>query len=392
MAAKDNEPGSPANWYDLFSRGSRDWLRHNEKVREAVREKLPDLVMEADVLSSPGDRTLRVPVRFMEHSRFRLRDKDEQRGAGQGKVEPGDQLRSARKGQQQDQGEGREGGGTGEGEISFVLEFRIEDVLDWLWEDLQLPNLQPRDGTRIEEDSYVREGWDKRGARSRLDRRRTMKEALKRRSAQPDSDVLITNEDLRFRQLAKRKRPATDAVILFLLDVSSSMDEESRRLAKTFFFWALQGIRRQFRSIETVFIAHTEKAWEFEEKDFFRVHGEGGTRSSAALQLAREILQARYEPSRYNCYLFYATDGHNYRDDRSLALDQLVKLGPTMNFMGYAEVSSGGRPGEDTEVAAVWRGASGQGWPMGRYPMHGDSDIWPAIKAFFGSQTSKEPE
>ena len=64
-------------WYDLFSRGARDWLRHNEKVREAVREQLPNLVSGSDILSRPGDRTVQVPVRFLEHYRFRLRDPHE---------------------------------------------------------------------------------------------------------------------------------------------------------------------------------------------------------------------------------------------------------------------------------------------------------------------------
>ena len=83
----------------------------------------------------------------------------------------------------------------------------------------------------MEDKEFVREGWDKRGVRSRLDRRRTMKEAIKRRSIQKDSPAII-NEDLRFRQLTTRKQPATNAVIFFVLDASSSMGQEDRRLAK----------------------------------------------------------------------------------------------------------------------------------------------------------------
>jgi uncharacterized sporulation protein YeaH/YhbH (DUF444 family) len=337
------------------------------------------------VLSNPRDRTVKVPVRFLEHHRFRLRDQDHEEGAGQGKsVKPGDVLRSGQPGTGADAG-----GGEGEGPISFVLEFQIDDILDWLWEELELPNLQPRAGTSIEEDVYVREGWDKRGARSRLDRRRTLKEAVKRRTVQPDSRIPIGNDDLRFRQLARRPKPSASAVVFFVLDVSSSMDEHCRKLAKTFFFWALQGIRRQYASVETVFVAHTVDAWEFAEEQFFQVRGEGGTKSSTGFARAREILIARFDPARYNCYLFYATDGHNFSEDRSAATEELQRLLPLMNFAGYAEVSQHSHRHMDTEIAAIWQRLAADDLPVGSYMLSEDADIWPAIKAFFTDQATR---
>src|SRR5215475_2210443 len=78
-----------AKWYELFSRGARDWLRHDEKVRESVREHLPQIVAGGDVMNG-GARTVRVPVRMLEHYHFRLRRPEEQQGAGQGKAKPGD--------------------------------------------------------------------------------------------------------------------------------------------------------------------------------------------------------------------------------------------------------------------------------------------------------------
>ena len=80
-------------WYDLFSRGARDWLRHNEKVRESVEKSLPNLIAGPDVLSGPGGGTVLVPVRLAEHARFRLRDPESETGAGQGAGEPGQVLR-----------------------------------------------------------------------------------------------------------------------------------------------------------------------------------------------------------------------------------------------------------------------------------------------------------
>lgn len=384
MPLTDHASGQSGNpWYDLFSRGTRDWLRHNEKVRNAVRDALPDLVAGSDVLSRPGNRTVQVPVRFMEHYRFRLRDQEEQQGAGQGKAEPGDVLRPAQPGR------GRAGsgaGGEGEGGLRLLLEFQVDDILDWIWEDLQLPNLKPRPGTQTHEDELIRGGWDKRGARSRLDRRRTVKEAVKRRRVQGESAAPFSNEDLRFRQLLRRRRPTTNAVVFFLLDVSSSMDDRSRRLAKTFFFWALQGIRRQFTRIDTVFIAHTVEAWEFQEEEFFRVHGEGGTRSSAAFTKAAEILGERFDPSRYNSYLFYATDGENFVEDRERAGNALMDLAGRMNYLAYAEISSRRPLRTRTEVALLFDRLIEAGAPAGSYAISSQTDIWPAIKAFLTDQ------
>src|SRR3954468_14509118 len=174
----------------------------------------------------------------------------------------------------------------------------------------------------MDEPDYIREGWDKRGARSRLDRRKTIKEAVKRRSIQEKSShdpVPITNDDLRFRQLVKRATPAINAAVIFALDVSGSMDEAQRRLAKTFFFFALQGIRRQYAKVETVFLAHAAQAWEFDESQFFQASSSGGTVTSTVARLALDVMSSRYDPSRYNVYFFYASDGENTAEDRSAA-------------------------------------------------------------------------
>src|SRR5690606_31099575 len=157
-------PSSPgdAGWYDLFSRGARDWLRHNEKVREAVRRHLPQIVAGADVLSG-GASTVRVPVRMLEHYRFRLRNSNEQQGVGQGPAKPGDRI-----GRPQQDGEYQRGqGGNEDGSIQYTLEFRIDDIVDWLWEEMQLPNLEAKQG-RAKEDDWTREGWDRDRKSTRL--------------------------------------------------------------------------------------------------------------------------------------------------------------------------------------------------------------------------------
>jgi len=371
-------------WYELFSRGARDWLRHNQKVREAVRATLPELLSSENLISQPGSRKVLVPVRLLEHARLRLAEAAEQQGAGQGRGEPGEVLRPAE--QEAEKGEA----GTERGEIRFVVELKVDEIVDWLWEELKLPELKPRRSATMEEPDYVREGWDKRGARSRLDRRKTIKEAVKRRSVQADP-VPITNEDLRFRQLVKRPAPATNAAVIFALDVSGSMDEAQRRLAKTFFFFALQGIRRQYARVETVFLAHAGEAWEFEESQFFDAQSSGGTVSSTAFTLAREVMQRRYDPGRFNVYFFYASDGENASEDRAAAADTLGGLARQVNYAGYVE--TGGlatyRPRE-TQLSELFGELRARGLPVGTSRLGSQDDVWRAIREFFKEEAHRE--
>ena len=122
-------PGSESRklsgWYDLFSRGSRDWLRHSEKIREAVRDHLPQIVSGSDIINH-GSRTVRVPVRMLEHYRFRLLSTGESQGVGQGKAKPGDVLGQA----QPASGPGQKGaGGRERGGTELMLEFKVDDYV-----------------------------------------------------------------------------------------------------------------------------------------------------------------------------------------------------------------------------------------------------------------------
>ena len=387
------ESGQPASrisaevsWYDLFSRGARDWLRHNEKVREAVKQRVREFITGSDVLTRAEGRTVLVPVRLLEHARFRLRDPAAETGAGQGQGEPGQVLRPAQPRAGEDEGEGR--GGTGEGEVKFVLELKIDDILDWLWDEMKLPELKPKQSPAAEDAELVREGWDRRGARSRLDRRRTVKEAVKRRAIQ-EHPVPFTDEDLRFRQLVRRQRPATNAAVIFALDVSGSMGETERRLAKTFFFFALQGIRRQYPRVETAFLAHTVNAWEFSEEEFFRTSGTGGTAASSAFNLGFELLHSRYDPARYNGYLFYASDGENSPEDRDHAAAALRKLTSELSYTGYVEIRPPhGRPAE-TEMSSILTGLRHDHPAVGVARVTCQEDIWNALREFFQQQAGQ---
>jgi uncharacterized sporulation protein YeaH/YhbH (DUF444 family) len=189
----------------------------------------------------------------------------------------------------------------------------------------------------------------------------------------------------------KRATPAINAAVIFALDVSGSMDEAQRRLAKTFFFFALQGIRRQYGKVETAFIAHAGEAWEFEESQFFQASSSGGTVSSAAFNLGLEVMKKRYDPSRYNVYYFYASDGENAAEDRSAASASLGELAKLVNYAGYVE--TGGlatfRPRE-TQLAEIFSEAKAAGKPVGMSHLNSQDDVWKAIREFFREEVKKE--
>jgi len=369
-------------WYELFSRGARDWLRHNDKVREAVREHLPEIVAGADVLGG-GARTVKVPVKMLEHYHFRLNQPQQRQGVGQGEAKPGDVLAQGSPQSGPGKGQGsNEGGG-----IEFTLEFKVDDIVDWLWEEMQLPNLKARVGKSNESD-WAREGWDKKGARSRLDRRRSLREAVKRRAVQTDGPS-FSDDDLRFRQLNQREQPSIQAVVFLLMDVSGSMTDADRKLAKTFFFWATQGLKRQYKHLDTVFVAHTTEAWEFSEEEFFQVAGSGGTVTSTGLNKVREIIAERYSPARYNIYLFYASDGDNYTEDRPAAQAALTELAAMSNYCGYLEVSASSSQNLTTEVGHLFRSFSSAGKSVGSFAISRLEDIWDAVRHFFTHQATE---
>jgi uncharacterized protein len=388
MNRSDTTGRSPAinGWYDLFSRGSRDWLRHSEKVREAVREHLPQIIANGDMINH-GTRTVRVPMRVLEHYQFRLRARQDSSGVGQGKAKPGDVLGQPR-GQPGDSASGQ--GGTERGSIELALEFKVDDIIDWLWEDLQLPNLQVRTGA-TEQTDWMREGLDKRGARSRLDRRRSLKEAIKRRAVTPASPTGagpagFADEDLRFRQLTRRRQPATRAVVFFLMDVSGSMSADDRQLAKTFFFWVAAGLRREYRHLDTVFVAHTTEAHEFTEPEFFQVTGNGGTVASTGFAKVQEIMDERFNPASCNVYLFYASDGDNASDDQQAAHSTLEAIASAANYAGYLEIRPATSAGGPTATAGLFTELANAGLPCSSFTVSNTEDIWAAVRHFFSTE------
>jgi uncharacterized sporulation protein YeaH/YhbH (DUF444 family) len=174
------------------------------------------------------------------------------------------------------------------------------------------------------------------------------------------------------------------------MDVSSSMTDRDRRLAKTFFFWVVQGLRRQYTHIEPVFVAHTVEAWEFAEAEFFEVTGSGGTVASSAFSKVLDITHERYDPNRFNIYVFYASDGANFRHDRENAQAALSELGGIVNYIGYVETASSAQQSLGTETSALFDQLKEETGAAGSFALSTSESVFDAIRAFFSEQAAAE--
>ena len=175
-----------------------------------------------------------------------------------------------------------------------------------------------------------------------------------------------------------------------LLDVSGSMTERDRQLAKTFFFWVAAGLRREYRYLDIAFIAHTTEAWEFNEADFFRVSASGGTVASTGFAKVREVMQQRFNPASCNVYLFYASDGDNADTDRAPARGELEALGQAARYLGYVEISSGAGRGAPTQTYRLFDEIIAAGLRGGQFLLSSPDDIGAAVRHFFSAEAQAD--
>ncbi len=138
--------------------------------------------------------------------------------------------------------------------------------------------------------------------------------------------------------------------------------------------------------MEPVFLAHSVEAWEFPEDQFFNVSGSGGTVSSSLFNLATETLNARFDPSRYNAYLFYASDGENASEDQEPAAAAMERLAGRLNYAGYAEIGVTGSRLRQTPLGALFTDLQARGFPAAMATITRQDDVWRAIRTFFSGQ------
>jgi hypothetical protein len=339
MSKASKAEQSLSDIWKLKQRGKRDSDRQKKLVNDAIRKNGKDLITEYNIIQSDGDKKIKIPIRFLDRYKFKYGKLKDKSGTGQGlDVKPGDKykIRSGKK--KKAPGAGK--AGDEEGEIAFEAEVSIDELVDILLDELNLPWMEPNKSSAIEVETEDLSSIEKKGIYPNLDLKKTLIQNLKRNAAKGNAKIGGINEnDLRYRTWETNKEYHSNAAIYLMMDRSGSMSAEKRYIAKSFYFWMVQFLKRRYKNIKLVFIAHDTKAYKVEEKEFFAVTSGGGTKCSSAFKMAYEHMVEHHPIETWNNYVFEFSDGDNWGDDNLLVLDYIAKMLPLVRAIGYGEIT-----------------------------------------------------
>ncbi len=316
---------------------NNDHQRFRKIVKGKIRDDLRKFLTRGELIGREGKKYISIPVSGIDSPHFRYGDNNDG-GVGKGDGQPGDTV-----GQPGDQGPG----GEQEGKHILEVDISLDELADILGEDLQLPRIQPKGKHSItsERDRYT--GIRQTGPESLRHFKRTFRRALRRQimtgQYNPDRPkIYFERRDKIYRSWKTVLSPQSNAVIIYMMDVSGSMGDEQKELVRLEAFWIDAWLRRNYQGIESRYIVHDVRAGEVDRETFFHIREDGGTRISSAYKLAHEVISRAYSPSEWNVYLFHFSDGDNSsesdsRECCSLLTEQLV---PALNMFGYCQVAS----------------------------------------------------
>ena len=368
--------------WSLHRKGYQDQVRHQRKLKEVIKQNLPDLITEENIILSDGKQIIKVPIRSLDEYRFIYNfQKQKHVGQGDGDSQVGDVL--GRDPAQQKPGQGEKAGNK-PGHDVVETEVDIEELENMLFEELELPHLQPKDKEQIESHSIVFNDIRKKGIMSNIDKKRTILENLKRNATSGNPGIHhISPDDLRYKTWDDKVIPESSAVIIAMMDTSGSMGSFEKYCARSFFFWMTRFLRRQYEKVEIVFIAHHTEAKEVTEEEFFTRGESGGTICSSAYIKALEIINKRYPPSQYNIYPFHFSDGDNLTSDNERCVKLIGELLKVSNMFGYGEVNQYNR---SSTLMSAYKNIK-----MEQFLFHvikDKTEVYQALKAFFRKRES----
>jgi sporulation protein YhbH len=325
--------------WNLKRRGKRDSDRHKELVKDAIRKHGKDLITEYNVITTDGNKKIKVPIKFLDQYKFKYGNLNKNGGVGQGvSAKPGDKFRIGKgKPDSGKPGVGRPGDEAGP--RTFDAEVSIDELVDVLLKELDLPWMEPNTGSSIAVEYEEVDSVEKRGITPDLDLKRTILQNIKRNAAKGNAKIGGINEsDFRYRSWDTVREYHSNAVIYAMMDRSGSMTEEKRYIAKSFYFWMVQFLKRRYDNIKLVFIAHDTEAFIVDEEQFFSVNSGGGTKCSSAFKMAYEHILSNHPPEEYNNYIMEWSDGDNWGEDNLLCVEYIKKLLPLTTAIGYGEI------------------------------------------------------
>ena len=380
MNEKQNEHFviSQENW-SLHRKGYQDQQRHMDKVKEAIKNNLPDLISEESIIMSNGRDVIKIPIRSLDEYKIRYNyDKSKHVGQGDGDSQVGDVVAS-------DGGQGESGAGQGKeagdqpGQDYYEAEVSIAEIEETLFKELELPNLEQKEQAEITEEKIEFNDIRKKGLMGNIDKKRTILTAIKRNAIKGKAEITpIHNDDLRFKTWNEVEKPESKAVVLAMMDTSASMGTFEKYIARSFFFWMTKFLRSKYETVEIEFIAHHTEAKVVTEEDFFSKGESGGTICSSAYEKALELIEQKYNPSRYNIYPFHFSDGENMSSDNRKCIKLVNELMEVSSMFGYGEVNAHSR---FSTLMSTYKKIE---HPKFRhYILKENRDVYHAMKSFF---------
>ncbi len=399
--------------------------RFLRRFKAQIKEAVSRAIKGRSITDIDSGEKVSIPVRDISEPSFR-----HGRAGEWDFIHPGNQdhLRGDRIARPQGGGGGGGGGKAsqdGEGEDDFAFQLSHEEFMNVFFDDLALPNLVKTQLMGIEEFKSVRAGYTNDGTPANISIVRSLRGALARRvamaaptlsrlsDAEEELDTLIEQDDeagldirekrrsihqlreklaaipfidpfdLRYNNRVRQPQPTSQAVMFCLMDVSGSMDEAKKDMAKRFFILLYLFLQRNYEKIEVVFIRHHTSAMEVNEEDFFHSRESGGTVVSSALNLMKEIIQKRYSGSQWNIYAAQASDGDNWDSDSANCAKILEEgLLPFCQYYAYIEITEG----EPQNLWYEYLRVKERCRHFAMQKIHAAADIYPVFRELFKRQ------
>ena len=379
------------NDWSLQRKGIIDQERHKERVKDAIKKNLGSIVSNESIILSKGRKQVKIPMRALDEYKFRFDHRKKKHvGQGDGKTKVGDVI-----GHENQQGQGQ-GSGTGEpgsdpGQDYYEAEVNIDEIAALIFADLHLPYLEEKAKQAVQSKTTKFTEIRRVGAMSNLDKRRTIMENIRRTAREEGAAKLgkFKKEDMRFKSWEEELKYESNAVIIAMMDVSGSMSEFKKYIARSFYFWMVRFLRTKYDHVHIVFISHHTEAKEVTEEQFFTQGESGGTVVSSAYKLALEIIEERYPPRDWNVYPFHFSDGDNYYSDNDEAVQLADKLIAVCNLFGYGEIGEEGGSAYRRSSGALLSIFDDRIKNKDRFigvRIDEKEDVYPALKKFFGKQ------
>lgn len=367
---------SQENW-SLHRKGHQDQQRHAEKVKEAIKNNLPDLISDESIIMSNGRDVIKIPIRSLDEYKIRYNyDTSKHVGQGKGDSKVGDVVAKG-PGEGNASGNGKKAGDKAGQDYYETVS--MEEIESALFSDMELPSLEDKEKAEILTDHIEFNDIRKKGLMGNIDKKRTLITAIKRNALKGEASISpIHQDDLRFKTWDEVVKHESKAVVLAMMDTSGSMGAFEKYCARSFFFWMTRFLRSKYEAVEIEFIAHHTEAKVVSEEAFFTKGESGGTICSSAYKKALELIKEKYPPSRFNIYPVHFSDGENMTSDNEKCLKLVNELMSVSQIFGYGEVNEHSRYSSLMNTYKTIENSK-----FRHYVIKDNKDVYEALKSIF---------